>query len=730
MSTEQQPMWVEWVDAARGGDVTAREELASYFTPFVHAVLSCQLATQHANEQTALVLDDALAHLAEAPSAAAFGPWLLERARVRGRERSYTPGTTLELPGGGAVMTEGKKVLSRLRHLPEPRRERLAFRLLEGITGAEISEVTGAGPAEVRGDLEQGLAALVQELGGVSVNAIGDAYLWSLVGTPHPAVVPLENQLTPLRYDPSAPAPALEPALTAPPAYDNAGRAPEVTPIQAPGPLQHAAPEVTPVQAPSPLERRSGEGRRQTSPEMKLVRPAPVPEDEPQTTPIGQPLVEDPTRVVGGADSSAEDKTRHATDLPVAAAQNPFDAQPGTIPATDLPVAAASNPFAAQPGTIPASDLPVAAGIDRASRPLVPAHGADDLGTSRAPPTRLKPRTMEVPAHKPPPPVEDDATAPRGTPLSILAREHKAAPAGATPRADPGQDWRASPLERETTRVGDAAAKPQPFSFTRGATPFAIAGVLLVFFGFITYINVRTTERNVRRGWTLVPIVVASQNIAEGSIIDYGMLSIREVPDSVVTSSVVKPDSSAYVLNQRIMVPVQAGDPLLWTQFESQRSKTRLSPLVNKKARAYTIEAEDIVSVGGWVQPGDHVDLIISVKDPESGEQVARTSLQNIQVIATGKIIATTHTGFLKAGQQKYGDVSVLALPEEVEMLALTKDRAKYSFVLRNDDDIEMTPDGLTRPDTLLSGERVKQLQKKRNDTINVIRSQVPAPTR
>jgi len=714
-------MWVEWVAGARGGDAGARDELVTYFTPFVHGVLACHLATQHANEQVQAVLDDVLGRISEANDAAAFGPWLIEQARRRAKEVARTPGSTLEMPGGGAVITEGKKVLSRLRQLPETQRERLAFRLLEGITGSEIAEVTGAAAAEVRGDLERGIAALVQELSGIGVNAVGDTYLWSLVGSPHPAVVPLENQLTPLRYDPSAPA-ALETGAAGAPA----SAMPEVTPI-----IGHSL-EVTPQQTPSPLEKRPGEGRRPTAPELKAVKTSAVPDDEPQTTPIGVKLVEDPaadptnvklteeaTSVLPGADSSAEDKTRNATDLPVAAKE---------------------NPFAAQPSTIPASDLPVAAGLDhRASQPVVPAQShSDDLGASSAPPTRLRPRTMETPAVKPPPhlhpKVDDpDTTAPRGAPLTMLAKEYEAPSTGSVPTpADPGQDWRTSVADVERTRVADLAAKPRPFSMTRGMTPFVIAAVFFLFFFAIAYINIRGTEQNVRRGWHLVPIIVASQSIPDGTVIDFSMISMREVPETFVTSSVVRPDSAAYVLNQRLMVPVQAGDPLLWSQFESAKANERLSRRISHRARAFTIEAEDITSVGGWVQPGDRVDLIISVKDPNTLEQMAATTLQNIQVVATGKTTATTFAGNAKpAWQNRYTDVSVLALPEEIELLALMRLRASYRMVLRTDEDYEMLNDGRTSPGTLISGERMKVLQKKRTETlIPLIRNHVPAPTR
>ncbi|MBK7861130.1 MAG: Flp pilus assembly protein CpaB [Archangiaceae bacterium] len=257
-------------------------------------------------------------------------------------------------------------------------------------------------------------------------------------------------------------------------------------------------------------------------------------------------------------------------------------------------------------------------------------------------------------------------------------------------------------------------------------TPFVLAAVFFGFFVAIAWVNIRGTERGVRRGWNLVPVTVAAANLPEGTQVDFDMVSTREVPEQFVTASVVKPDSSAYIVGQRIMVPVQAGDPLLWSQFETTRSSERLSKRVNKHARAFTIDSKLITSVGGWVRPGDRIDLIISITDPKVNERTASTTLQGLLVLATGRITASTNLGLLKKGQREYNNVSVLVLPEEIEILALMREKAHYQMVLRNDDDYEVIEAGRSTPGTLINGERVEVLRKKRFQTIQQIRNARP----
>ena len=51
-------------------------------------------------------------------------------------------------------------------------------------------------------------------------------------------------------------------------------------------------------------------------------------------------------------------------------------------------------------------------------------------------------------------------------------------------------------------------------------------------------------------------MVVASVDVGEGTVITFDMISQRSVPEQFVTSSVVKPDSASYVVNQKVLVPV------------------------------------------------------------------------------------------------------------------------------------------------------------------------------
>lgn len=257
----------------------------------------------------------------------------------------------------------------------------------------------------------------------------------------------------------------------------------------------------------------------------------------------------------------------------------------------------------------------------------------------------------------------------------------------------------------------------------KGKTPLVVALVLGLLAGVVAYSAIKKKEADVRRGWNLVPVVVASQDIPEGTVVTFDMISQRSVPEQFVTSSVVKPDSASYVVNQKVLVPLQAGDPLLWSQFETTKAAERLSTKVQKKTRAITIEAKASTAVGGWIRPNDHVDVIGTFRDPQTDESVAVTLLQNVIVLATGKITGTTNVNLIPENQREYSNISLMVIPEEAEILVLAQELGALTLSLRNDDDVDIIEErGRATISTLLSGERTRVLEKKRAEIIQIIK--------
>ncbi|MCP3144131.1 SAF domain-containing protein [Pyxidicoccus xibeiensis] len=139
-------------------------------------------------------------------------------------------------------------------------------------------------------------------------------------------------------------------------------------------------------------------------------------------------------------------------------------------------------------------------------------------------------------------------------------------------------------------------APQQGSGFFPGAVIGGVLGflVMALVLGVGGYAYVKKRANDARRGWNLVPVVVAAQDMPEDTLVTFEGLSQRSVPEQFVTTSVVKPDSASYIVNQRLNVSVQAGDPMLWTHFDT------------KKRAPFLVAARDI-PVGAKLTEADMV---------------------------------------------------------------------------------------------------------------------------
>ena len=155
------------VDAARRGTGGAMDSLFRRFAPVVHGVLLGYVQKADADDLTQQVFETAMQRLGDLREAAAFPGWLLGIARhaALDAKRRRIPLTGIEIDAVDARAThedrlDAERALAAIRGLPEAYRETLLLRLVEGLTGPEISERTGLTAGSVRVNLHRGMALL------------------------------------------------------------------------------------------------------------------------------------------------------------------------------------------------------------------------------------------------------------------------------------------------------------------------------------------------------------------------------------------------------------------------------------------------------------------------------------------------------------------------------------------------------------------------------------------
>jgi RNA polymerase sigma-70 factor (ECF subfamily) len=146
----------------------------------VYSILLTHLPRHAAEDLVQDVFLTALERLPALREPAAFPGWIAAIARRRAvdnfRAASRAPVAAdgdvarraEDHAAGPEVQAQAGQVLAVIRQLPEAYRETLVLRLVQGMTGPEIAEVTGLTADSVRVNLHRGFKLLREALGAVS----------------------------------------------------------------------------------------------------------------------------------------------------------------------------------------------------------------------------------------------------------------------------------------------------------------------------------------------------------------------------------------------------------------------------------------------------------------------------------------------------------------------------------------------------------------------------------
>jgi pilus assembly protein CpaB len=113
-----------------------------------------------------------------------------------------------------------------------------------------------------------------------------------------------------------------------------------------------------------------------------------------------------------------------------------------------------------------------------------------------------------------------------------------------------------------------------------------------------------------------------------------------------------------------------------------------LSAKIPDGMRATSVKTNEVMNIAGFIFPGSHVDVLVTLRGDNNTSGATHTVLQNVQVLATGTKTDPDPNG----KPENVSVVTLLVTPEESEKLALaqsqaTQNQGSIHFVLRNGGD-------------------------------------------
>lgn len=187
-------------------------------------------------------------------------------------------------------------------------------------------------------------------------------------------------------------------------------------------------------------------------------------------------------------------------------------------------------------------------------------------------------------------------------------------------------------------------------------------------------------------------IVVANAPLRYGMALDRAQLSEipwsqEAVPQGAFTTiNALLADGSRVVLS-----PIEVNEPVLLTKLSGPNGRATLSNMMTPGMRAVTIRTDEIAGVGGFVTPGDRVDVVLT-RDAGEIQEVAKNAQGAAGSTITSEIVVAD-AKVLSVGQgaddrqttpQISNSVTIEVTTDGAQKVALARTVGTLSLSLRS----------------------------------------------
>ena len=201
-----------------------------------------------------------------------------------------------------------------------------------------------------------------------------------------------------------------------------------------------------------------------------------------------------------------------------------------------------------------------------------------------------------------------------------------------------------------------------------------------------TQINMAPSAATAMPEIGMVAVVTAQTEIAYGEPLDPAMLTLRAWPtDAVIEGSFTDIETIFEEGARRTLGRIFPGEPILAAKLSAPNERVTIVQKLSPGHRAVAISVDAATGVGGFVTPGNRVDIVMTAG---SGVEIrAVTVLQNIRVVGIDQVSEEQRDKPMVART-----ITVEVTPEDSQRLALAQRAGRLSLSLREIDAPDFQP--------------------------------------
>ena len=132
-------------------------------------------------------------------------------------------------------------------------------------------------------------------------------------------------------------------------------------------------------------------------------------------------------------------------------------------------------------------------------------------------------------------------------------------------------------------------------------------------------------------------LVVAARPLRYGN--ELSAQALREIPwpqEALPQGAFTKIDEILTGGRRVVITAIEANEPVLATKITGPGQRATLSSLVGTEMKAVTIRVNDVDGVGGFVLPGDRVDVSLTRQDKDAAW--SQVLMQDVKVLAVDQV--------------------------------------------------------------------------------------------
>ncbi|MGH7514244.1 MAG: Flp pilus assembly protein CpaB [Gemmatimonadales bacterium] len=174
-------------------------------------------------------------------------------------------------------------------------------------------------------------------------------------------------------------------------------------------------------------------------------------------------------------------------------------------------------------------------------------------------------------------------------------------------------------------------------------------------------------------------IVLAARSLPIGAVITDQDVKVVGWPGEAVPSGYI--GSLKDAIGRGVITPVSENEPLLASKVSTFDQGGGLPIIIKDGMRAMSVRVDEVIGVAGFVLPGTHVDVLLSLdKGDNRPQSITRTILQNVQVLAAGQQVQRDKEG----KPQTVTVITLLVTLDDAELLVLAGKEGRIQLALRN----------------------------------------------